>query len=243
MIHSSVQAEDLLAESSWRRLVRHGLHGVHPRVHDVNPVKRFRLCEHRGFGASVFALTVMAQEHVFQQHEALAGNTRFFRDPVQVRNSPHQVPQQLSVTGIVCYVSGLVGCFLSQMLGPYGLMVTTPIWIVPGIISGFASGMIYKAFKRKTTIPVIAVTVFLAELITTIYNWFGSYLGDVVILKDMTLEVLVAAIPIRLVNWALRCVVFTIILVPLCKTLLKSCPAGIRQAKQNAKAAATTSES
>ena len=151
------------------------------------------------------------------------------------------------VVGMMCgpaegALSGLVGCFLSQMLGPYGLMVTTPIWVVPGVLSGFASGIIYKAFKRKTTIPVIAVTVFLAELITTIYNWFGSYLGDVVILKDMTIEVLVAAIPIRLVNWALRCVVFTIILVPLCKTLLKSCPAGIRQAKQNAKAAATTAE-
>ena len=108
--------------------------------------------------------------------------------------------------------------------------------------SGYAlrsfSGLFYKAFKRKTTIPAIAITVFAAELITTLYNWFGSYLGDVVILKDMKLEVLVAAIPIRLVNWALRCVVFTIVLVPLCKTLLKSCPAGIRQAKLNAKAAA-----
>ena len=147
------------------------------------------------------------------------------------------------VVGMMCgpaegALSGLVGCFLSQMLGPYGLMVTTPIWIVPGMLSGLFSGLFYKAFKRKTTIPAIAITVFAAELITTIYNWFGSYLGDVVILKDMKLEVLVAAIPIRLVNWALRCVVFTIILVPLCKTLLKSCPAGIRQAKLNAKAAA-----
>ena len=147
------------------------------------------------------------------------------------------------VVGMMCgpaegALSGLVGCFLSQMLGPYGLMVTTPIWIVPGMLSGLFSGLIYKAFKHKTTIPAIAITVFAAELITTIYNWFGSYLGDVVILKDMKLEVLVAAIPIRLVNWALRCVVFTIVLVPLCKTLLKSCPAGIRQAKLNAKAAA-----
>ncbi|MBR3309294.1 MAG: folate family ECF transporter S component [Lachnospiraceae bacterium] len=147
------------------------------------------------------------------------------------------------VVGMMCgpaegALSGLVGCFLSQMLGPYGLMVTTPIWIIPGMLSGLFSGLIYKAFKRKTTIPAIAITVFAAELITTIYNWFGSYLGDVIILKDMKLEVLVAAIPIRLANWALRCVVFTIVLVPLCKTLLKSCPAGIRQAKLNAKAAA-----
>ena len=147
------------------------------------------------------------------------------------------------VVGMMCgpaegFLSGLVGCFLSQMLGPYGLMVTTPIWIIPGALSGLTSGLIFKAFKRKTTIVAIAVTVFVAELITTIYNWFGSYLGDVVILKDMTIEVLIAAIPIRLINWALRSVVFTVVLVPLCKTLLKSCPAGIRQAQQNAKAKA-----
>lgn len=150
------------------------------------------------------------------------------------------------VVGMMCgpaegFLSGLVGCFLSQMLGPYGLMVTTPIWIIPGALSGLTSGLIFKAFKRKTTIVAIAVTVFIAELITTIYNWFGSYLGDVVILKDMTIEVLIAAIPIRLINWALRSVVFTVVLVPLCKTLLKSCPAGIRQAKQNAEAKAAES--
>lgn len=150
------------------------------------------------------------------------------------------------VVGMMCgpaegALSGLVGCFLSQMLGPYGLMVTTPIWIIPGMLSGLTSGLIFKAFKRKSTIAAIAVTVFIAELITTIYNWFGSYLGDVVILKDMTIEVLIAAIPIRLINWALRSVVFTVVLVPLCKTLLKSCPAGIRQAKQNAEAKAAES--
>lgn len=150
------------------------------------------------------------------------------------------------VVGMMCgpaegALSGLVGCFLSQMLGPYGLMVTTPIWIIPGMLSGLISGLIFKAFKRKPTIAAIAVTVFIAELITTIYNWFGSYLGDVVILKDMTIEVLIAAIPIRLINWALRSVVFTVVLVPLCKTLLKSCPAGIRQAKQNAEAKAAES--
>ena len=147
------------------------------------------------------------------------------------------------VVGMMCgptegAISGLVGGFLSQMLGPYGLMITTPIWIIPGAISGLVSGLLFKGFKRQPTIVKVAVTVFVAELITTIYNWFGSYLGDVVILKDMTIEVLIAAIPVRLVNWAIRSAVFTVVLVPLCKTLLKSCPAGIRQARKNAAASA-----
>ncbi len=151
------------------------------------------------------------------------------------------------VVGMMCgpaegAISGLVGCFLSQMLGPYGLMVTTPIWIIPGALSGLTSGLIFKAFKRKPKTINIIVTVFIAELITTIYNWFGSYLGDVVILKDMVLEVLIGAIPIRLANWAIRSAVFSVVLIPLTKTLLKNCPAGIRQAKLNAKKAAMAAD-
>lgn len=147
------------------------------------------------------------------------------------------------VVGMMCgptegVISGLVGGFLSQMLGPYGLMITTPIWIIPGAISGLVSGLLFKGFKRQPTIVKVAVTVFVAELITTIYNWFGSYLGDVVILKDMTIEVLLAAIPVRLVNWAIRSTVFTVVLVPLCKTLLKYSPAWNRQARKNAAASA-----
>ena len=43
MIDPSVQAEDLLAEGAGRGFVRRGLHGIHPRVQDIDPVKRLRL--------------------------------------------------------------------------------------------------------------------------------------------------------------------------------------------------------
>lgn len=151
------------------------------------------------------------------------------------------------VVGMMCgpvegLISGLVGCFLSQMLGPYGLMITTPIWIIPGGLSGLTSGLIFKAFKRQPTVVKIAVTVFLAELITTAYNLFGSWLGDVVILKTFTIETLIGVVPVRLANWALRSVVYSIIMVPLCKALLKSCPAGIKESQKLRKAEAVSGE-
>ena len=146
------------------------------------------------------------------------------------------------VVGMLCgpaegFITGLVGSFLSQLLGPYGIMVTTWIWIIPGAMEALTAGLVYKAFKRKTTVPIVAATVFIAGFVLVVFNWFGSYLGSIVILKELTIEGLLAVTPIRLLKWVIVDVIYTIILVPLTKTLLKSCPAGIRQAKQNAKAA------
>lgn len=145
----------------------------------------------------------------------------------------------LVVVGMLCgpvegLTAGLVGSFLSQLLGPYGIMITTPIWILPPAIEAFAAGLIFKAFKRKTTIPAIAITVFIADLIFTICNWVGTYLAQVVILKADTIEGLIAVTPFRLIKWVIVSVIYSIILVPLTKVLLKSCPAGIRQARKNA---------
>ncbi len=88
----------------------------------------------------------------------------------------------------------------------------------------------------------IAVTVFLAELITTAYNLFGSWLGDAVILKTFTIETLVGVAPICLANWAIRSQVYSIVMVPLCKALLKSCPAGIKESQKLRKAEAVSGE-
>ena len=45
-------------------------------------------------------------------------------------------------------VTGLVGTFLSQLI-TYGITITTPFWIIPGMLQGLAAGLIYIAFKRK----------------------------------------------------------------------------------------------
>ena len=115
MIHPAVQAEDPLTEGAGRRLVCHGLHGVHPRVHDIDPVKRLRFREHRRFGASVLALAVMAQQHMLQQDHAFPGNAGFLRNPVQVGDPPNQVPKQLSVPRVVGNIPGPVALQLVHL--------------------------------------------------------------------------------------------------------------------------------
>lgn len=149
------------------------------------------------------------------------------------------------VIGMLCgpvegFVTGIVGSFLSQMLGPYGIMITTPIWIIPGAMEGLASGLIYKAFKRRNKVIFIALTVFISGFVLLAFNWAGSWLGSIVILKQITMEGLLAATPIRILKWVIVGVVYTIVMIPLCKTLQKRCPADMRAMFARRKSQQTT---
>ncbi len=129
------------------------------------------------------------------------------------------------------FVTGLIGTFLSQLI-TFGITITTPFWIIPGALQGLAAGLIFLAFKRRTKLVPIAVTVFGAGLVLVIFNWIASYFDGVVFYKYMTMEVLVALIPVRLLIWIGLSIVYTIVGVPITKALLKSCPGGFRQQKK-----------
>lgn len=126
---------------------------------------------------------------------------------------------------------GLVGTFLSQLL-TYGITVTTPIWILPGMLQGLASGLIYAAFHRKARLLPIAVNVFSSDLVLVIFNLLASYLDGVVIFKYWTIEALAVLIPVRLLVWVILSVIYTMAALPICRILQKKCPADIRSANK-----------
>lgn len=137
------------------------------------------------------------------------------------------------LTGMLCgpvegLVTGLVGTFLSQLI-TFGITLTTPFWIIPGMLQGLAAGLIYMAFKRKPKFWFVTVTVTLACLVLVIFNLIASYFDGVVIWKYWTIEVLVALIPMRLLVWVGISIVYSAVAIPLCKTLQKRLPGSLRQ--------------
>jgi len=142
------------------------------------------------------------------------------------------------IIGLLCgpvegLVTGLLGTFLSQLI-TYGITITTPFWIIPGALQGLAAGLIFIAFKRKTKLVPVGVTVFASGLVLVIFNWIASYFDGVVFFKYWTIEVLIGLIPIRLAVWVGLSIVYTLVGLPITKALLKSCPGGFRQMKKNA---------
>lgn len=142
------------------------------------------------------------------------------------------------IIGMLCgpvegLVTGLVGTFLSQLI-TFGITLTTPFWILPGMLQGLAAGLIYKAFKRKPKFWYIAATVTLACLVLVIFNFIASYFDGVVIWKYWTIEVLWGLIPMRLLVWVIVSIAYTAVAVPLCKTLQKRLPGDYRKHTKSA---------
>lgn len=64
-------------------------------------------------------------------------------------------------------IIGLLGNFVSQLTGPYGLSVTTPLWMLPPGLVGLLAGLYArkKDFSLKT--PALAVLVLFCLLADT----------------------------------------------------------------------------
>ncbi len=140
------------------------------------------------------------------------------------------------VIGFLCgpiegLITGAVGTFLSQII-TYGITITTPFWIWPYMLQGLTAGLVFKAFKYKTKLVPIGVSVFASGLVAVIFNLIASYFDGVVFFKYMTIEALIALIPIRLAVYVALSIIFTAVLVPITKALLKSCPLGLKLARK-----------
>ncbi len=138
------------------------------------------------------------------------------------------------VIGLLCgpvegLITGGVGTLLSQLL-TYGITISTPFWLLPGMMYGLSAGLIYRAFGRKCKVVPIAVTTFSAGLVLVIFNLIASYFDGVVIYKYYAnAGVLAALIPWRLLVWLILGVVYSIVAVPLTKAVQRYCPAGSRK--------------
>lgn len=132
------------------------------------------------------------------------------------------------------FITGFVGTFISQMI-TYGITITTPIWLMPAALCGLVTGFVYIAFKRRTKAVPIAVSVCSGIATLVLCNFIGTYLDGVLILKYSTMEILLAALPVRIGVGICLAIIYTILAIPICKTLQKMCPAGMRAAKKLAK--------
>ena len=129
------------------------------------------------------------------------------------------------------FVTGLLGTFLSQLL-TFGLTVTTPVWIIPYAVQALIAGLIFKAFRKEITVKTIGISVFVSGLVSVVLTWLASYLDGVVVFKYMTIEALTALIPLRLLVWVCISIVYTAIIMPLTKALIRSCPSGLKNIRK-----------
>ena len=74
---------------------------------------------------------------------------------------------------------GGIGMFLNQALSNYGLTPTIVLWILPYIISGFFSGLIFQKYDiNKNKLYLNFINFIILLLIITILNTFAFYIDS-----------------------------------------------------------------
>lgn len=110
----------------------------------------------------------------------------------------------------------VLGSFIEQMLGGYGLTVTTPLWMAPVILQGlFAAALFF--FLKKDKIWKIVLAVVLAEILLTVTNTAVLYLDGAIMHYPVKALHLIA--PARIINGIGRTAVSAVTLSLLFKPL------------------------
>lgn len=118
----------------------------------------------------------------------------------------------------------LCGSFAEQLLSPYGLSPTTPLWMLPVLLLALSAGLLYALFRRimgswqaATVVSAVA-----AELIFTAANTAALY-ADAHIM-GYAVSALMVILPARLLNACVRMVSTTLLslaLLPPLRAVLK----------------------
>ena len=89
----------------------------------------------------------------------------------------------------------LLGSFIGQLRGPYGLSVTTPIWMIPPLLRAICFGLIYEIYLKKEIkledkrILFIVYAV-IAGLLTTLANTGAIYLDALIFQYPVSLALI-----------------------------------------------------
>lgn len=86
------------------------------------------------------------------------------------------------------------GSFIGQLTGPYGLMITTPIWMTPQILRALVFGIVYELYLKKSVKLedkriLFIVYAIAAGLVTTIANTGAIFLDAKIIGYPVSLAV------------------------------------------------------
>lgn len=113
---------------------------------------------------------------------------------------------------------GLVGAFVSQMI-TYGITATTALWILPAVVRGLITGLLFIAFGRKLNFGYVTLITVISSIIVTAINTLVGYIDSLV--YGYPYAVFAMTTLTRFVTGVATAVVYSIILVPIIKELKK----------------------
>lgn len=115
-------------------------------------------------------------------------------------------------------VIGLLGSFLSQLLGAYGLSVTTPLWMLPPIVHGLLIGLWARrrGFECEARRP-LATALVLTALVVTALNTGAMWVDSRVFAYPFAATL--PSVALRIAAALITSGLYTLILPPILRAL------------------------
>lgn len=104
----------------------------------------------------------------------------------------------------------LIGSFVEQLTSPYGLSVTTPLWMAPVILMAACAAILFWLLGRRGGRLRLLFVIILSELVFTVLNTAALYLDGYIM--DYAVKALHLMVMPRLLNCLVRMAVSCILL-------------------------------
>lgn len=115
---------------------------------------------------------------------------------------------------------GLLGSFLSQLVGGYGLTVTTPLWVLPHALSGLVVGLLGRRLHGSLRYRDLLLVSVVSALLVTGLNTLAFYV-DSVIFHYYSRALIFGSLGLRIAVGAATAAAFAAILPALLRPLRK----------------------
>ena len=116
-------------------------------------------------------------------------------------------------------VVGTIGSGIYQILfSGYGLMITTPLWIIPHTISGLLVGIYSKRHNLDLTNKQLLFITILSAIIVTILNTLAIYI-DSKIFGYYSFAYVFGSIILKIVSGVLLAIIYSMIIQKLAKNV------------------------
>ena len=110
-----------------------------------------------------------------------------------------------------------IGSFIEQLLTPYGLSVTTPLWMAPVMLQAAVAALGFFVVRRSGKPWLILAVILVSELVLTFANTAALYLDGYI--WGYAVKALHLLLPTRLINGGVRmaisCILIPLLLRPL----------------------------
>lgn len=109
---------------------------------------------------------------------------------------------------------GLLGGFLGQLTGKYGLTPTTPLWIMPPALRGLIVGLFARKWDLEKNKILLFVSMIISSIIVTTSNTFVMYI-DSIIYHYYTYAIVFGDLILRFITGVITAIVFSALTLPI----------------------------